>query len=858
MSKLVEIKSENFHRLDVLCRLDTKCYNYVFLYKDELIPIPERVDTPKIYTTVKFGKLVKDSKEIDGILLVDAETSEEESTLVFIEKEKKSRVTFTSDTKTEDVKDDVPKTNTKKKLGLEVLSPEIREAVIAYANYPFLPLTSKPEKLKIPQPSEDTKYSDIDLSDLKCSKKVEPYVLLLEQMLKKTPPNGNLMFNSNVGEYATIWKEYKYSKMKELMDINPKFYSKVLSSCCFLSIEILREYPSYKWSWSDVSRNPAIPIRDIMNNRDLPWDDESIISRDDISLEILDSMGIDVKDYGKDIDEIDPKTRTFSALEIAMSPEEPTIIKYGSDIDESVINDAVGEFLASNPTYLSGDDIDSKLEKLRIEIITIIRMEGEFNIGSFELPIDDNDYHSDDNDCGFEGFGRKPKYDSVVTEDDPLGISDLIEKLKSGEDPVLKMVYEGEYKNKTGYSHYSLNHQELVKNRSEYIELLKSRTKYEYDNLERYCFFEPKDAYDYPIAFGIVRSGKVSQSSLRTVLMKSGKLTPEYVESSNLIWDLKDLVNSMPHKFVIENLLFFPTRIHLPYIKENLCLNGELSSLAMQFTLQDEKAMEIFISRNDFDIDIPHLYPGVQWKYTRPDYEARFSLFQPKEVTASLNSQPTSFDEMSEDCDVFNSELILSTMTLTDLKTRKGVKVLNQYLRNISNEEVTFENISKMTDANIYKKFNNLHYGTFFQSLLRLTVDDIKRNSSFKFNFEVKFDFFDFLQFYKKKLESGSQSLLIELYLAITNGFDIRMSTANDLLSAVFFIEKHLFSKAENKAEYYNRFVEGLKSFNSFLSMFDISSIRVTHFLKNFKYIFTDDVVKESKYTYLDRIQLQE
>lgn len=102
--------------------------------------------------------------------------------LFLLRRRKKSGVSFTSDTKTEDVKDDVPKTNTKKKFGLEVLPPEIREAVIAYANYLFLPLTSKPEKLKIPQPSEETNYSGADLSDLKCSKKVEPYVLLLEQI----------------------------------------------------------------------------------------------------------------------------------------------------------------------------------------------------------------------------------------------------------------------------------------------------------------------------------------------------------------------------------------------------------------------------------------------------------------------------------------------------------------------------------------------------------------------------------------------------------------------------------------------------------------------------------------------------
>jgi hypothetical protein len=38
---------------------------------------------------VKFGKLIKDGKEINGILLVDAEANEEESALVFIEKEKK-------------------------------------------------------------------------------------------------------------------------------------------------------------------------------------------------------------------------------------------------------------------------------------------------------------------------------------------------------------------------------------------------------------------------------------------------------------------------------------------------------------------------------------------------------------------------------------------------------------------------------------------------------------------------------------------------------------------------------------------------------------------------------------------------
>jgi len=100
--------------------------------------------------------------------------------LFLLRRRKKSGVSFTSDTKTEDVKDDVPKTN--KKFGLEVPPPEIREAVIAYANYTFLQLTSKPEKLKIPQSSEKTNYSDVDLSDLKCSKKVEPYVFLLEQI----------------------------------------------------------------------------------------------------------------------------------------------------------------------------------------------------------------------------------------------------------------------------------------------------------------------------------------------------------------------------------------------------------------------------------------------------------------------------------------------------------------------------------------------------------------------------------------------------------------------------------------------------------------------------------------------------
>lgn len=481
MSNLANIKTEIFHKWEIVCRLETRYYNCVFLFRDISIPVQKRVDSFGLCIKIILGYLIKDDIKKFGILIVISESEVTETPFTFTE------TPFTS-------YDEKEKSNLK----VQVLNESNREKVIAFANYPFLPLNHVEEKLQIPEiTNNNNEYIDnLDISNIYCSKNSEPFVYTLLQMAND---------ENFTDKHISLFKEYKYEKMKELMGLNEKFYSKILSSCIFLSIEILKEFPSYKWSWVDVTKNSAIPIRDIMNNRDIPWDIESIIERDDISLEILESMNIDIVEYGYNIEIIQPKKRNFSQFECLISPQEPKIIKYGSEIKDEIINSAIDEILHKYPEYKN-----NKLEELRVEVITFIKIHGEFNIDYFNLPNEeDDDYIYND---------EFPN--SEITEDDPLGIAGLISAMKTNKNGFRKILLEDNYRKKTGYSSIYINYDELIQNRSDYVKLLQSRKSCMYDNLEGYYFFKLTDPLEYPSAFGISYSGIVNTSSIKRFFLR--------------------------------------------------------------------------------------------------------------------------------------------------------------------------------------------------------------------------------------------------------------------------------------------------------------------------------------------------
>ena len=60
---------------------------------------------------------------------------------------------------------------------------------------------------------------------------------------------NNSKFQNEIEIAIKFWKEYSYQKMKEIME-NSHIYNKdSISSCKFLSMRIIKEYPSFEWNF---------------------------------------------------------------------------------------------------------------------------------------------------------------------------------------------------------------------------------------------------------------------------------------------------------------------------------------------------------------------------------------------------------------------------------------------------------------------------------------------------------------------------------------------------------------------------------------------------------------------------------
>ena len=130
--------------------------------------------------------------------------------------------------------------------------------------------------------------------------------------------NLNEDFDPNI-DIINEFKEYKLMKMRECMKLSKTIGSVSLSSSNLLSIEILREFPKFKWNWHYVTTSFAINARDILNNKDLNWDRDGLLERDDFSGEMLKSMNI----YSIDSEIIE--TLEYSKLDILLSPIDPPL-----------------------------------------------------------------------------------------------------------------------------------------------------------------------------------------------------------------------------------------------------------------------------------------------------------------------------------------------------------------------------------------------------------------------------------------------------------------------------------------------------------------------------------------------------
>lgn len=121
------------------------------------------------------------------------------------------------------------------------------------------------------------------------------YLTREDREILKNAAYGRYSFSENLYE---LIRSYKIRKMMDNMKLRRYIEISKLSASEFLCIEILRTFPDVKWNWTEVSKNYAIPCFDIMQNRDLPWNIEELIHRDDFSEEMLKEFNVNQSKNG--------------------------------------------------------------------------------------------------------------------------------------------------------------------------------------------------------------------------------------------------------------------------------------------------------------------------------------------------------------------------------------------------------------------------------------------------------------------------------------------------------------------------------------------------------------------------------
>lgn len=156
--------------------------------------------------------------------------------------------------------------------------------------------------------------------------------------------------------------KFRHAKIKQLENID--------ASSELLSIKILREYPN--WNWELATLNRTITPFEIVDNKDLPWDIESIVKRGDFTTEMLRSMGIYFS-TGNSPSHFDCQMAGF--------------IKCTSIINEKMRKSTVEyslEILKEKYPDYFGSNLDLNLLKLKIS--EQLREYGEFDLDCYEYP----------------------------------------------------------------------------------------------------------------------------------------------------------------------------------------------------------------------------------------------------------------------------------------------------------------------------------------------------------------------------------------------------------------------------------------------------------------------------------------
>ena len=629
---------------------------------------------------------------------------------------------------------------------------------VDYPQFPFKDFVVKSQKDAMDSFSyEDIMsfYNDINNFPLPDDKK---YLSLIGIIL-----NDTLNFVKNdcsdpdfyLSKFVSFWKKYCLEKMDEIMEETKKVkYDKdSISGSPYLSIESLKKHKDFKYNWKLVTSNPAISDRDILMNPDLfPWDEESLIMERSLPLKFYKYKEIRPPSYYFE----NPTTpREYNKIELLLSPGElPEYLNISDEVnvDENEIKEAFDLLQKEYPEFFDEVSVNF-LDSVKKSIIENISVNGVFILDEFTFP---NQNISEDK--AFDDFFPKKDEKAKIlepTEDDPYGVREIISKIKSKKDPYME--------NATLYEKIiGLNPSlvtTLIKNRKEYIDLLTNSNVMRFD-IEKCVFFELSDPYNYPKLF--CDSGNIAK-----ILCNSGKLTLEYIlNNPDNKWESGYLVKCLPLDYVFKNLLFYPNRVHLKYLKENkFPLKWSVSELNEYLLKKDKELLKLFSSREDVQKDYEYVfqYPFLNWYVNswRNDY---FNVIPPQ-LIGFLKEENNKFKE--------DKKLELDNFKrLTDwdsLCSHEGIRILLQYLNKETKLPSNLESIEERERfvTNVIKKDNELM--ETFSGIVPLRIKEKNKSSLWIFSPYINYESIS-KAYYR---EFGSYNLF-SLFLVLLNvlGYD--------------------------------------------------------------------------------------
>ena len=849
-------------------KLDGKFYNVTMLYpRDKNSPyesiskevVPRESDLNLIFDKCILCQLHRDEFGPNGVKVVCILNSEIETEAI----------------------DNLDTLFTIKQISTELveLSEERLKELLEYslADYPNHPLPKyriKSDNFKLTAES----INNIIPSGFTISKNylhvIEPLFKNILSILSKnldTTIKNDTKSIENLARIITFWKKYAFDRMDEIMETarTTVFDKDSISSCPYLSIEILKKWNNFKFNWRLVTKNNAIYDRDILTNPDYPWDPEAVYSERVLSTGFYKYKGIRIPSdyYSKEMDE----PIKWSEIEILMSPEEPRDYSRKPDtevtesneileVPESDINEAITLIMEEHPDYFQ-DPSQSFLDGVRKVVVQMISDDGLFILDDFIFPEDEDEDVKESIDDYKSLFDREKRVDPEPTEDDPYSVRDILDEFKTSKDRFLTGL--SVYRDRIKVSNIS---KAFIKNRNEYIAFLASCKSYDY-GIEKCVFFDFQDSITYPNAF--------SGGSVASTLCSSGKLTLEYViEHPELKWKESELVKCLPLEYCLENLLFYSNRLKLSFLESTKFLvDKSIEDIHSELLEQDLALIKEFSSRDEIknDYDIVFQYPHLNWD-TKYWYSSNMSSHM-KTMVKESKKKMSEDDAMChslrldrEDREENEEDLFLEKyadfISWKFLITSEGAKLLSEY----SGKSIDLTDFDLKTEWD--REVIVINIIKTNKDLLNILADHIPKemilkNNKTRWYAPHSINMERLISSYQTELGSDEGLFLTCLFIS-KNILGYRYSNSTeriicDMIETLFLeiIEWRLLNSTESRSSIYESLVEySLISLIISNRILDISRDRYdeSKFFSKLVAKFSMEDIGNSKYKYIDTI----